>query len=138
MSVATPAASSSLATAATNNTDRPPAILLDHARDKGMIITPNVDLKILKVDAFPDSAFADLYGYEDIHDPVVTRSRTGMVINVADSPVLWKSQQTASTMEAEVVTMASCCQELFPILCSSIGGEGRGGVLHLSPSQILL
>ena len=89
-------------------------------RDKGMIITPNVDLKCLNVDAYPDSDFAGLYGYEDIHDPVVTRSRTGYVINVADSPVLWKSQlqtETAtSTMEAEIVAMATCCRELFPIL----------------------
>ena len=93
---------------------------LKGTRDKGMVITPNANLKELKVDAFPDSDFGGLYGYEDIHDPVVTRSRTGLIINLANSPVLWKSQlqsQTAtSTMEAEINAMATCCRELFPIL----------------------
>ncbi|KAL7459520.1 hypothetical protein ACHAWC_011291, partial [Mediolabrus comicus] len=93
---------------------------LKGTRDKGMVITPNLELTELKVDAYPDSDFGGLYGYEDIHDPVVTRSRTGFIINVADCPVLWKSQlqsETAtSTMEAEINAMAACCRELFPIL----------------------
>ena len=58
--------------------------------------------------------------YEDSLDPVCVRSRTGYVINVANCPVLWKSQlQTKiamSTMEAEVVALAVCCRELIPVI----------------------
>ena len=48
------------------------------------------------------------------------KSRTGYVINVANCPVLWKSNlQTeiaTSTMEAEVITLNSCIRELLPII----------------------
>ena len=72
------------------------------------------------MDAFPDADFAGLYGYEDSLDPVCVRSRTGYIINVANCPVLWKSQlQTEiamSTMEAEVVALDACCCDLIPVL----------------------
>ena len=86
-------------------------------RDKGLVLTPSSELH---VDAYPDADFAGLYGYEDSLDPVCVRSRTGFVINVANCPVLWKSslqtETATSTMEAEVIAMASCCRELMPIL----------------------
>ena len=74
----------------------------------------------MKIDTYPDAAFAGLYNYEDSCDPVCVRSRTGYVINVAGCPVLWKSQlQTeiaTSTMQAEVIALAACCRELIPIV----------------------
>ena len=86
-------------------------------RDKGLVLTPTRDLNI---DSYPDADFAGLYGYEDSCDPICVRSRTGFVINVANCPVLWKSQlqtETAtSTMQAEVIALAACCRELMPII----------------------
>ena len=86
-------------------------------RDKGLILNPS---EKLNVDAFPDADFTGLYGYEDSLDPVCVRSRTGYVINVANCPVLWKSQLqteiTMSTMEAEVVALAACCHDLIPVI----------------------
>lgn len=86
-------------------------------RDKGLVLTPT---KELNIQAFPDADFAGLYSYEDNRDPISVRSRTGFVITVANCPVLWQSKlqtETAtSTMEAEIVALASCCRELFPII----------------------
>ena len=86
-------------------------------KDKGMILKPT---ETLNINAYPDADFAGLYGYEDNNDPVCVRSRTGFVITVANCPVLWSSKlqtETAmSTMEAEVIALANCCKELFPIM----------------------
>ncbi len=99
--------------------------------------------KHLRIDAYPDADFASLYGYEDITEPTCTRSRTGFIINVSDCPVLWQSKlqtETAlSTMEAEIVALASCCRELFPIIDlvdligESVGLSREGSVkMHVS------
>ena len=86
-------------------------------RDQGMILNPSIQLNI---DAYPDADFAGLYIHEDSLDPVFVRSITGFLITVANCPVIWSSKlqtETAlSTMEAEVVAMASCCRELFPVI----------------------
>ena len=83
-------------------------------RDKGLILKPTW---ALNVDAYPDTDFAGLYGYEDGADPTCTRSRMGFTIVVADCPVFWQSKlQTETalyTMEAEVVAFVACCRELF-------------------------
>ena len=52
---------------------------------------------------------------------VGVKSRTGYVIQVADCPIVWKSQLQAnrtatSTLEAEITALAACCRELFPIM----------------------
>lgn len=82
-----------------------------------MILMPT---ETLNINAYPDADFAGLYGYEDNNDPVCVRSRTGFVITAANCPVLWSSKlqtETAmSTMEAEVIALANCCKELFPIM----------------------
>jgi hypothetical protein len=86
-------------------------------KDKGMIIKPT---STIDIDAYPDADFAGLYGYEDNHDPVCVRSRTGYVITVAGCPIYWSSKlqtETAtSTMEAEIIALGSCCRELLPII----------------------
>ena len=74
----------------------------------------------MKIDCYPDADFAGLYGYENLRDPSCVKSRTGFVITVANCPVLWQSKlqtETAlSTMEAEIMTLAHSCQELFPVM----------------------
>ena len=90
---------------------------LKATREKGLILNPS---KELCVDAYPDADFAGLYGHEKSTDPSCAKSRTGFLINVANCPVLWMSKlqtETAlSTMEAEIIALAHCCRELFPIM----------------------
>jgi hypothetical protein len=78
-----------------------------------MIIKPT---STIDIDAYPDADFAGLYGYEDYNDPVCVHSRTGYVITVSGCPICWSSKlQTktaASTMEAEIIALGSCCREL--------------------------
>ena len=108
-------------------------------RDKGLVLTTPKELNIA---AYPDSDFTGLWGHEDSLDPTCVRSQTGFVINVANCPVLWKSTlQTltaTSTMEAEVVALATCCRELMPIidLVESVGkavglGNSTGPKMHV-------
>ncbi|KAL7475932.1 hypothetical protein ACHAW6_007030 [Cyclotella cf. meneghiniana] len=90
---------------------------LKAAQDKGLILNPCAELE---VDAFPDDDFSGLYGYAKITCPEVVKSRTGYLITVCDCPVVWVSKlQTKSAlsmMEAEIVALAHCCRDLFPII----------------------
>ncbi len=74
----------------------------------------------MNIDAYPDTDFEGLYGYEDSLDPVCVSSHTGFVINVANCPALWKSSLwndvAESTMEAETILLTGCCRELLPII----------------------
>ncbi len=52
--------------------------------------------------------------------PVSVNSRTGYVIMVANSPILWhsklQSETTLSTMKTEIIVLAYSCCNLFPIM----------------------
>jgi hypothetical protein len=86
-------------------------------RDKGLVLNPSGQLK---VDAYPDADFAGLYGHEKVTDPACAKSRTGFLLTVSDCPMVWISKlqtETAlSTMEAEIIALAHCCRELFPVM----------------------
>ena len=60
------------------------------------------------------------YIYEKISNPEVVKSRTGFLINMCKCPVVRVSKlqtETAlSTMEAEIIALAHCCRELFPVM----------------------
>ncbi len=79
-----------------------------------MVINPKRDLTI---GAYPDANFARMYGHEKPTDPACAKSRSGFVIVFAGLPVLWQSKlqtETAlSTMEAEIISLATCMRELF-------------------------
>ena len=98
---------------------------LKATRDRGLVLNPTGD--ILKIDAYPDADFVGLHGHEKPTDPASVKSCTGYVITVADCAVLWQSKQQSetalSTMEAEIVALAHCCCELFPVkdMVASIG-----------------
>lgn len=98
---------------------------LKATRDKGLILNPSGELK---VDAYPDADFAGLYGHEKVTDPSCVKSRTGFLITVSDCPMVWVSKlqtETAlSTMEAEVIALAHCCRELFPV-CDIVKEVGK-------------
>ena len=91
---------------------------LKQTSDRGMVM--NVSKDVYKVDAYPDADFAGMYGHENHTDPACAKSRTGFIITFADCPVYWQSKlqtETAlSTMEAEIIALAACCRELFPII----------------------
>jgi hypothetical protein len=90
---------------------------LKATRDKGLVFKPS---GMLTVAAFPDADFAGLYGHEKVTDPACAKSRTGFLILVSDCPMVWVSKlqtETAlSTMEAEIIALAHCCRELFPVM----------------------
>jgi hypothetical protein len=85
--------------------------------DKGLILKPCHGLQI---DAFPDADFAGLYGYAKITDSKCVKSRTGFLIEVSECPVVWvsklQSETAMSTMEGEIIALAHCCRELFPVI----------------------
>ena len=75
---------------------------------------------IFKVDAYPDADFTGMYGHEKHNDPACAKSCTGSIITFYDCPVLWVSKlQTATalyTKKSEIIALAQCCQDLFPII----------------------
>ena len=91
-------------------------------RTNGLILRPDFD-NMLKVDCYVDTDFAGLWNVEDDQDPHCVKSRTGYVICVGGSPIVWSSKlQTliaSSTMESEYITMSTVCRELIP-LCDLI------------------
>ena len=95
-------------------------------RDKGLVMNPS---EALDIHAYPDADFSGMWGHEDPFNPISVKSRAGFIINVANCPVLWKSslmsEISTSTMEAETVSLAMCCRELFPVidLVKKIGND---------------
>ena len=76
----------------------------------GMIIKPDPTLKL---DRFVD--FAGLWNYEDQQDSSSEKSRTGFIITLGGTPVLWISQLQSeialSTMEADYIALSSVMQD---------------------------
>ena len=64
------------------------------------------------------SDFAVGWGFEDPHGPDCVRSWTGLVVCLADRPVIWNSKLQSdialSTMEAEYNTIYHVKWELLP------------------------
>jgi hypothetical protein len=57
---------------------------------------------------------------QDYTKPECVESRTGFLITVCHCPVVWVSKlqtKTAlSAMEAEIIALSHCCQEMFPLM----------------------
>ena len=74
-------------------------------RDQGLIIRCDQDRSILDIECFVDADFAGMFSHEDKNDPHCVRSRTGFVIMMGGSPIVWKSNLqpiiASSTMESE-------------------------------------
>jgi hypothetical protein len=85
-------------------------------KERGMVIRPSSELKL---DCYADADFAGLYGYEDEQEPNSVKSRTGYIITLAKTPVLWVSKlQTEialSTMEAEYIAVSQAMRDLLPL-----------------------
>ena len=84
--------------------------------DKWMIINPTKDLAL---DLYADADFAGLWASEDVKDPVSVKSRTGYVITLGGTPVLWSSKlQTEialSTTESEYIACSQGMRALVPL-----------------------
>ncbi|KAL7456632.1 hypothetical protein ACHAXS_000388 [Conticribra weissflogii] len=78
--------------------------------------------------------------HEAIDDPVCVKSRTGYVVVVVDSPIMWQSKlqyETASTMEVNIISLAHRCHELFPIMDGiSIMGKAIGLPVGNTTTQV--
>jgi len=89
---------------------------LKGTRTRGMIIRPTDDLKM---DCYVDADFAGLWGVEDPDDPTSVRSRSGHVITVGGTPVLWSSKLQSeialSTMMAEYIALSQAMRDLLPM-----------------------
>ena len=91
---------------------------LKGTHDKGLIFEPSGELTL---EAFADADFAGLWGVEEPQDATCVKSRTGYVIRLSGSQLVWKSKlQTLvamSKMEAEYVALSACMRELIPLCC---------------------
>ena len=88
-------------------------------RDKGLIIKRDPDRSILDIECYVDADFAGMFSHEDKNDPHCVRSRTGFVIMMGGSPIVWKSNLqpiiASSTMESEYIAMSTACKDLIPL-----------------------
>jgi hypothetical protein len=93
---------------------------LKGTRDKGLILHPAKDDETFSIDVYVDADFAGGWGYEDPHDPVCVKSRTGYVIEIMGCPVVWVSKlQTeiaTSTMEAEYSALSMAMRAAIPLI----------------------
>ena len=85
-------------------------------KDAGIIFQTSVKPTL---DMYVDADFAGLWSYEDLQDSDCVRSRSGHVIFLGNSPVIWKSKlQTeiaSSTMESEYIALSQGMKQLIPL-----------------------
>jgi hypothetical protein len=83
----------------------------------GTFITPDKDNMTL--DCFADADFAGGFKVEDPEDPHSVRSRTGFVVTLGATPVLWGSrlqtETSLSTMEVEYISLSTSMRSLIPL-----------------------
>ena len=89
-----------------------------HTKDCGLVLDPHYD--IFKVYTYPDADFSGMHGLENPDDPACTKSCTGFIMKFSDCPVLCisklQSETVLSTMDSDIIALAHCCRELFPII----------------------
>ena len=91
---------------------------LKGTRDKGLMFKPSSPTQF-KMDAYVDSDFMGLYAKEQRDDPCNVKSRTGYVICINDSPIIWQSKLqesiALSTMMAEYYALSTAMREVLPL-----------------------
>jgi hypothetical protein len=84
---------------------------------QGLIINPPKSKEPSVLNLWVDADFAGLWGKEDPEDPACVRSRTGFLLTLGDTPVIWSSKlQTeiaTSTMEAEYIALSTGMKTLL-------------------------
>jgi hypothetical protein len=93
------------------------ALYLNGTKDLGTFITP--DTSQMTLDCFADADFAGGFNVEDTNDPHCVKSRTGFVITLGKTPVIWgsrlQSETALSTMEAEYIALSTAMRSLVPL-----------------------
>jgi hypothetical protein len=81
---------------------------LKGTRERGMIIRPTANLSL---DLYVDADFAGLWNAENPDESISVKSRTGFIIMIGGTPVIWTSKlQTEialSTCEAEYIALSN-------------------------------
>ena len=89
---------------------------LKGTRTRGMVIRPKPDLSM---DLYADSDFAGLWSSEDPNDSTSVKSRTGYILTLGGTPVLWASKLQSlialSTAEAEYISLSTAMRALLPV-----------------------
>lgn len=89
---------------------------LKRTKDKGMIVkaSKSFDLK-----CYADADFSGLYNSDPQEDATSARSRTGIIITLAEIPLIWRSalqtETSLCTMQAECFALSQALRELMPI-----------------------
>ena len=88
---------------------------LNNTQERGLVLDPNYD--IFKVDAYPYSDLAGMYGHKNYNDPACAKSCTGFNIMFSGFPVLWiskfQTETDLSTMEAEIIALDHFFKSFF-------------------------
>ncbi|KAL7556403.1 hypothetical protein ACA910_013045 [Epithemia clementina (nom. ined.)] len=91
---------------------------LKGTRDKGLIIK---SMQNLALDCHVEANFAGLFSVEDQTDPICAKSRTGYVITLGETPVLWvsklQSKIALSTTESEYTALSTAMRDVLPLRC---------------------
>jgi hypothetical protein len=104
---------------------------LKGTKDMGLILRPAATADF-EIDCYVDADFAGTWGFEHPQDPSCVKSRTGFVIFIMGTPVVWTSRlQTdiaTSTMESEYNALSMAMRDVIPLrrLTKSII-QGLGG-----------
>jgi hypothetical protein len=89
---------------------------LKGTRERGIVVRPSQDLSL---DLFADADFAGLWNVEPPDEPISVKSRTGYIVTLGGTPVVWSSKlQTEialSTQEAEYIALSMAMRELLPL-----------------------
>jgi hypothetical protein len=93
------------------------ALYLNGTKDLGTFITP--DTPQMTLDCFADADFAGGFKVEDPNDPRCVKSRTGFVITLGITLIIWgsrpQSETALSTMEAEYIALSTAMRSLVPL-----------------------
>ena len=90
-------------------------LYLEDTQNKGLILSPT---RKLCVNCYVDYDFTGLFYYEDLHNPVCERSRSGYVVTFSNYTTLWISKIhtdiSLSTLHAKYVALSQSLRDLLP------------------------
>jgi histone deacetylase 1/2 len=105
---------------------------LKGTKNLGLILHP-AESADFEIDCYVDADFAGTWGFEHPQDPSCVKSRTGFVIFIMGTPVVWTSRlQTdiaTSTMESEYNAMSMAMRDVIPLrrltkdIIQGLGGD---------------
>jgi hypothetical protein len=88
--------------------------------NNGLILKPDLNESIYKIDVYVDAAFASGWGTEQGTNPDSVKSRTGYIIEVMGCSVVWCSKLqpciATSTMESEYTALSMALRAAIPLL----------------------